>query len=117
MNGLRTHSTLAAFLLACLLTLGLNGCHTDCPTDPPVDDEFESIGVITGPDLRACACCGGYLITIDGTQYRIWEFPADHELVLDSMENFPMTVRLDWEPAPQPCIGDEIIVERIEEVK
>ena len=116
MNAHRTRFTFAGILLAALLTLGLNGCHTDCPTDPPVD-EFESIGVITGPDLRACACCGGYLITIEGKQYRIWEFPADHDLVFNSMENFPMTVRLDWEPAPQQCIGDEIIVERIEEVK
>jgi hypothetical protein len=37
--------------------------------------EFRSLGLITGADPTMCACCGGWFITIENTQYRIVDMP------------------------------------------
>ncbi len=76
-----------------------------------VAPEYESQGLITGPDYRRCACCGGYFIEIEGEVYRFYEFPTDEEHIL--IDFFPVYVKLNWSPDPEACLGDEILIEEI----
>jgi hypothetical protein len=77
------------------------------------DMEYKSEGIITGPDYRMCACCGGWFITIDDQRYRFWSLPSGSNLDLEK-EKFPLEVRLDWEMEKNSCMGDLIKVIRIE---
>ena len=76
------------------------------------EDSYKSTGVITGADDRECACCGGYFIEIDRNTYRFFNIPPNSNLKLDNPV-FPIYVKLDWNPDPNACLGDEIIVTRI----
>lgn len=78
------------------------------------EDEYRSNGVITGIDTSECPCCGGYFIEINKTTYRFFTVPQNSELDLTNRE-FPVYVKLDWNPDPNACLGDEIIVTRIKE--
>ena len=77
------------------------------------EDEFRSIGTITGYDTRECSCCGGFYIEIDNTTYRFYDLPNNSELNLEN-PTFPIYVKLDWTKDANACLGDEIIVSRIE---
>lgn len=77
------------------------------------EDEYESEGMITGVDDRECGCCGGYFIEIIDSTYRFETVPPGSNLKLEN-PNFPIQVKLDWHEDPNACLGDEIIVERIE---
>ena len=77
------------------------------------EDEFRSNGTITGHDDRECICCGGYFIDIDKATYRFFNLPVNSNINLDSAA-FPIYVKLDWKNDPNACLGDEIIVSRIE---
>ena len=77
------------------------------------EDEFRSNGTITGHDDRECVCCGGYFINIDKATYRFFDLPRNSNINLDSA-TFPIYVKLDWTKDPNACLGDEIIVSRIE---
>jgi len=72
-----------------------------------------SNGTITGPDVRECACCGGFFIEIDNVTYRFYDVPPNSELNLMN-PTFPIYVKLDWAKDANACLGDEIIVVRIE---
>ncbi len=76
------------------------------------DSQYESDGIITGVDMRECACCGGWFIDILDSTYRFYEIPGNSSLKLNE-ETFPLAVNLDWRRADPQCLGDEIIVERI----
>ena len=76
-------------------------------------DDSMSDGTITGYDTRECACCGGFFIEIDNVTYRFFNIPANSELNLDN-PTFPIYVKLDWTKDANACLGDEIIVSRIE---
>lgn len=78
------------------------------------EDEFRSEGIITGYDTRECGCCGGYFIEIEDSTYRFYNVPVGSKLNLNNPE-FPVYVKLDWQKDPNTCLGDEIIVQRIEE--
>ena len=78
------------------------------------EDEFRSNGTITGFDLRECSCCGGYYIDIDEQTNRFYTIPDDSKLNLVNPV-FPINVKLDWSNDPNACLGDEIIVLKIEE--
>lgn len=78
------------------------------------EEEFKSNGIITGFDIRECSCCGGYFIEIERNTYRFYELPKNSNLNLEN-PHFPISVRLDWIPDPNACLGDEIIVQRIVE--
>ncbi len=80
------------------------------------EDSYKSNGVITGIDLSECACCGGYFIEIDRDTYRFFNLPQNSNLNLNNPV-FPIHVLLDWNPDPNACLGDEIIVTRIAEQK
>jgi len=76
------------------------------------EEPFMDVGIITGPDLRLCACCGGWFINIGNDTYRFMEIPCNCSLDLVNAE-FPVIVNIDWEEDPNPCLGDEITVHRI----
>lgn len=77
------------------------------------EHEFKSEGIITGIDDRECSCCGGYFVEIEDSTYRFDAVPPGSKLDLEN-PNFPIAVKLDWLEDPNACLGDEIIVERIE---
>ncbi len=70
---------------------------------------LNSIGIITGPDLRMCACCGGWYILIDGINYAFDTLPADSKIELQN-EKFPVTVRIDWQLSDLSACPDKRIV-------
>jgi hypothetical protein len=78
------------------------------------EDDFKSSGIITGYDIRECICCGGFFIDIENETYRFYEVPQNSRLNLDN-PSFPIYVKLDWTKDPNACLGDEIIVLRIEQ--
>jgi len=73
-----------------------------CKKDKP----FTNTGVINGPDVRMCACCGGlffHFTDIGDTSNRplfnpgIFQFPSDIK--------FPVKVAIDWQPVSDNCGG------------
>lgn len=76
-------------------------------------DEYMNDAVITGIDVRECSCCGGYYIDIESITYRFYELPANSGIDLTD-GRFPVHVKLDWQNDPDACLGDEIIVLRID---
>ena len=78
-----------------------------------VTNDFSDIGIITGEDMRRCMCCGGWFININSETYRFTELPDDSDLDLFS-EEFPLQVKVDWAPDENSCLGDEIIIEKID---
>lgn len=85
---------------------------TTCKKD---DIEFESKGVITGPDFRKCICCGGWFIGIGGETYRFYELPSESDLDLENSA-FPIEVKLNWHKKANACMSDEIIIEVVERI-
>ena len=77
------------------------------------EDEYRSNGTITGYDTRECSCCGGFYIEIDNATYRFYDLPKNSELNLEN-PTFPIYIKLDWTKDVNACLGDEIIVSRIE---
>jgi hypothetical protein len=76
-------------------------------------DIFLSEGTITGPDLRMCACCGGWFIKIDTTIYEFQNLPSNTKIDLQS-ETFPLNVKLDWDLSDRSyCPGKYITIFRI----
>jgi hypothetical protein len=61
------------------------------------DDEnsYQSTGLITGPDLAFCACCGGHFIEIADSIYRFDNLPGSSDIDLPNV-TFPIFVNLDW---------------------
>jgi hypothetical protein len=58
-------------------------------------ERFGSKGIILGPDLRDCVCCGGWYIRIDSSEYEFDSIPEESGIDLQK-ESFPLNVRLDW---------------------
>jgi len=65
-------------------------------------DEFKSTGTITGADVALCACCGGYFIDIEGTQYRLDKTKLPGNFYFDDNQ-LPLTVVLDWDQNVAYC--------------
>jgi hypothetical protein len=92
----------AILLIVFLLTL--------CKREP---DNYESKGTIIGPDLRDCACCGGWYIKIDTTEYEFDSLPNETDIDL-LKDTFPIKVKLDWELSDRmPCPYKWVIITRI----
>lgn len=64
--------------------------------------KYENTGTITGADLTLCACCGGYFIDIEGTQYRFEKTALPSNFTFDD-NKLPLTVELDWELVTGGC--------------
>jgi hypothetical protein len=74
---------------------------------------YLSRGTITGPDIRACVCCGGWFIKIDTTTYNFESLPSNSKIDLNS-ETFPLNVKLDWVKSDRvPCPNKFISILRI----
>jgi len=66
------------------------------------NDDYKSIGTITGMDGTMCGCCGGWIININNGRYLIDSMPDNSGLDL-SKETFPVTVKLDWQVVNNGC--------------
>ncbi len=79
--------------------------------------DYKSMGIITGADPAMCACCGGWFITIENSQYRIVTMPDNFAMEL-STETFPVTVKLDWQLITTGCpsVYNRITVSRIKKI-
>jgi hypothetical protein len=82
------------FAVIIILAFGLTLCQKE-------KDNPKSTGIITGPDLRDCACCGGWYITIDTTHYEFDSLPVSSNIDL-AKETFPVHVKLDWKLSERP---------------
>ena len=72
-----------------LLTVVLLSCKKE------KTNNFQSTAIITGPDVRDCFCCGGYIIEIEDSTYNFEFLPTSTQIDLTT-ETFPLPVRLDW---------------------
>ena len=70
---------------------------------------LNSVGIITGPDFRMCACCGGWYIRIDGIVYEFDTLPVDSKIDLQN-EKFPFTVIIDWQLSDLSACPDKRII-------
>ena len=76
-------------------------------------DDFMSHGTITGPDVRDCACCGGWYIEIDTVVYEFDALPENSGIALDK-ETFPLKAKLDWKLSDKiACPNKRIDIQRI----
>ena len=97
-----------------LIVLGLTlltNCNSD---DDSTKQEFESTAVISGFDLTLCACCGGWIINIDGeeSENRFSELPQNSSINLENVE-FPISIKLNWTESNEYC-GKGITIESLE---
>ena len=69
---------------------------------------------IVGLDARRCACCGGWFIEIADSTFRFQKFPKCSEIegLADDVK-YPIPVTVDFRVDPDPCLGDEIILEKL----
>jgi hypothetical protein len=75
--------------------------------------------VITGFDMRLCACCGGLMINFEGdttfnsnNYYLIINKPEEFGITYDS--KFPIYVNVDWEKVPGGCFDRVIKIIKLE---
>ena len=74
---------------------------------------YKSTGIITGPDIRMCACCGGWYIQIDNATYEFDTLPENSGINLDK-EYFPLNVKLDWQLSDRAaCPNTRITILRV----
>lgn len=93
-------------LLICIIILGFICCNQD-------NNNFSSKGKITGPDIRMCACCGGWYIQIDSLTYEFDTLPDNSNINLQK-ETFPVFVKLDWQLSIKGgCPENRITIQRI----
>lgn len=71
-------------------------------------------GIITGIDVRECSCCGGFFVEIKDSTYRFYSLPTGSNINLTNNPGFPIYVNLNWKMRDTLCLGDEIIVLKIE---
>jgi hypothetical protein len=83
-----------------------------CENSSDSEHYYRYNGIITGYDLRECACCGGWFIRISDTTYRFYDLPKENNIDFEK-DTLPLKVKLDWKKSSSPCLGDEIILIRI----
>lgn len=94
-------------LIIGLIFLGFISCRQD------KNDNYLSEGKITGPDVRMCACCGGWYIQIDSLTYEFDSLPVNSTINLEK-ESFPLLVKLDWQLSDKAaCPDTRITIQRI----
>ena len=81
------------FMVLCMLTLS---------SFAKDKKDFKSKGIITGLDMKACMCCGGWIIRIDSQQYQFNALPKNSILDL-KQEKFPLPVKLTWKLNAKGC--------------
>ncbi|MFT4968570.1 MAG: hypothetical protein ACI9O4_000300 [Chitinophagales bacterium] len=100
-------------ILIGLLILGL-GLITNCDNEEEPQTQYESTAVISGYDLTLCACCGGWVIELNGqaTDNRFTDLPQSSNIDLINA-TFPLNVQLDWTPSSEYC-GKGITIDLID---
>jgi len=88
-----------------LALIGFSSCKKE-------NSSYQSYGTIIGVDVGACACCGGWFITIDNKLYEFWSLP-DSKVNLNNVK-FPVQVELDWKSIPS-CRANLISIQRIKQ--
>lgn len=88
-----------------------------CDNDDDSQMQFESTAIISGLDMTLCACCGGWIININGEDSgkRFSELPQNSSINLQN-STFPITVQLNWTESEEYC-GNGITIESIELVE
>lgn len=71
-------------------------------------DGYMSDGTIIGPDVRMCACCGGWFIDINSVTWEFESLPSGSDIDLDN-ETFPLNVRLNWKLSDREACPDKYI--------
>jgi hypothetical protein len=79
----------AKFWMALFLILFFCTCQKD-------ETAYQSTGIILGPDLGYCICCGGYVIEIENETYHFDSLPNSSNFNLLEL-TFPVLVNLNWE--------------------
>ncbi len=95
-----------------LVFIMISGCKKD------KQEAYQSTGHITGYDMRMCAMCGGYFITIDSndTTSPPISYLISNDLPQLGFNNdtkFPVSVSLNWQPDTQRGGYPHIIVTKI----
>ena len=87
---------------------------TSCDSDDDNESEFESTAIISGLDMGACVCCGGFIIEIDGeeSRNRFSELPQNSDINLETVE-FPISVKLNWTESNEYC-EQGIVIDSLE---
>ncbi len=87
---------------------------TSCNNDDDLQVQFESTATISGFDMTLCACCGGWIIDINGQEpdKRFSELPQNSNIDLQN-STFPLSVQLNWSESNEYC-GNGITIESIE---
>ncbi len=62
-----------------------------------LEAKYDSTGIIYGLDVANCACCGNWVIAIDGSEESVQflELPQDSNIDLENAV-FPLEVALNW---------------------
>jgi hypothetical protein len=80
------------------------------------NNEYRSVGTITGVDGTMCGCCGGWIILIEDSRYLIDSIPKDANIDL-ATENFPVKAKLDWQLVNTGCRSfNRITVQKIKKI-
>lgn len=57
--------------------------------------EYRDNGILTGVDYAMCPCCGGVILQIDTSYYRIEALPGMSQSEFDKL-TYPKSIDLDW---------------------
>jgi hypothetical protein len=86
------------FILILFTTFtSLSGCTDKDDKTEVIPPKFESTGQIIGKDTAACACCGNWIIKIDGIDnpFQFIKLPENATIDLNTA-TFPLSVSLKW---------------------
>lgn len=67
-----------------------------------MENTYMNDAIITGPDFRACICCGGLMITFNGEtrpytgDFRLINTDNSVDLGITNNDTFPIYVKVDW---------------------
>jgi hypothetical protein len=87
--------------LVLILSIGASSCKRE-------NNKYMSEGIITGADIRMCACCGGWYITVDTANYEFTSLPENSNIDLQT-STFPLKVKLDWQFADRSGCPNKFI--------
>jgi hypothetical protein len=84
-------------IIAVIFSLANNSCQKGIASEGIASDYN---GIITGSDLRKCACCGGLMINFDGeTQPYTGDFKLienSSDLGISENDKFPIYAKVEW---------------------
>jgi hypothetical protein len=99
------------FLLATVIFL--SACSKNANHESAVvasdNSSAKATGTITGLNPDKCACCWGWLVDIDGTQYKFDKIPEGSPLNVNNI-TYPLNVKIEWKETEGDCSGKLIEV-------